>query len=285
VMDSAKLPLWLVFKNADESGSDVYVIFKAGDDLRQDVLTLQTLRLMDKLWKQEGLDLRLQTYGCIATGNEIGMIEVVLNSETTANINKQSGGASAVLNMNTLRNWLKKNNKTDDEYQRAQDNFCLSCAGYCVATYVLGIGDRHNDNIMLTKTGHLFHIDFGHFLGNFKKKFGFKREKAPFVFVPQYAAILGGTKDPCFQKFVDVCCTAYNILRKHAPTFINLFQMMLCTGIPELQNVEDIYYMRDAFLLGMSDQEASLDFQSRIYQSLDTKTTRLNDVIHVWVHS
>ena len=29
--------------------------------------------------------------------------------------------------------------------------------------------------------GNLFHIDFGHFLGNVKKKFGFKRERDPFV--------------------------------------------------------------------------------------------------------
>ena len=34
---------------------------------------------------------------------------------------------------------------------------------------------------MITDTGHLFHIDFGHFLGNFKEKFGFKRERTKFV--------------------------------------------------------------------------------------------------------
>lgn len=51
-------PLWVVFQNSDMYGEDIYIIFKNGDDLRQDMLTLQMLRIMDRLWKQEGLDLR-----------------------------------------------------------------------------------------------------------------------------------------------------------------------------------------------------------------------------------
>lgn len=51
-------PFWIVFQNSDALGDDIYIIFKNGDDLRQDMLTLQMLRIMDRLWKREGLDLR-----------------------------------------------------------------------------------------------------------------------------------------------------------------------------------------------------------------------------------
>lgn len=90
-MDSKMRPLWIVFENSDRYGDDVYIIFKNGDDLRQDMLTLQMLKIMDRLWKQEGLDLRMSPYGCISLESRVGMIEVVLNADTIANIQKEKG--------------------------------------------------------------------------------------------------------------------------------------------------------------------------------------------------
>lgn len=284
VMDSAKAPLWLVFNSEDGRGGTYYLLFKSGDDLRQDVLTLQMLQIMDQLWKSEGLDLQLTKYGCISTGVDQGFIEVVLNSDTVSNIQKAHSGITAPFRETPLADWLKELNVTEKQFESAVHNFTISCAGYCVATYVLGIGDRHNDNIMVNQDGHLFHIDYGHFLGNFKTFAGFKREKAPFVFTPDFAYVIGGRDSPNFQYFMEVCCKAYNILRKNANIFINLFAMMLSTGIPELKSSKDLIPLRDAFGLELTEEEATERMKRLIIESLNTKTTQLNFAIHIIAH-
>lgn len=48
------------------------VIFKHGDDLRQDELILQLLALMDRLLKREKLDLKLTPYKVLACSKSFG---------------------------------------------------------------------------------------------------------------------------------------------------------------------------------------------------------------------
>ena len=66
---SNTLPLRVQFRSAEDDGEPLPVIYKVGDDLRQDMLTIQMIRIMDKLWLKEGLDLRMVTFNCVPTGH------------------------------------------------------------------------------------------------------------------------------------------------------------------------------------------------------------------------
>ena len=139
VMDSKKAPIWVVCKNAQESCNEkLLMIFKVGDDLRQDLLTLQLIRIMDKIWLDNGLDFRMKPYRVVSTADQVGMIEVVGNSNTTAGIQKEYGGTFGSFKEKTLLEYIHKYNPDPQSKQNALDNFVRSCAGYCVATYLLG---------------------------------------------------------------------------------------------------------------------------------------------------
>ena len=118
VFKSALSPLGLTFETvkvlpaADPEMARPYaVIFKSGDDLRQDQLVLQLLMLMDKLlqaalrmhtnlclqhlpcrltvgclWQEQGLDLKLTPYRVLATGPGQGFVERVPESLTLAQV-------------------------------------------------------------------------------------------------------------------------------------------------------------------------------------------------------
>uniref|UniRef100_A0AAY5EJM9 Phosphatidylinositol-4,5-bisphosphate 3-kinase n=1 Tax=Electrophorus electricus TaxID=8005 RepID=A0AAY5EJM9_ELEEL len=232
-MDSKMKPLWIVYNNKLLVGDTMGIIFKNGDDLRQDMLTLQILRLMDILWKEANLDLR-------------------------------------------------------DALEKAIEEFTLSCAGYCVATYVLGIGDRHSDNIMVRSTGQLFHIDFGHILGNFKSKFGIKRERVPFILTHDFIHVIQQGKTGNTEKFGSFrqnCEDAYLILRKNGNLFITLFALMLTAGLPELTSVKDIQYLKDSLALGKTDEDALKQFRQKFDEALrESWTTKVNWMAHNVAH-
>ncbi|XP_053308041.1 phosphatidylinositol 4,5-bisphosphate 3-kinase catalytic subunit delta isoform [Spea bombifrons] len=283
--DSKMKPLWIVYNNEMSGGSRIGIMFKNGDDLRQDMLTLQMIRLMDFLWKREGLDLRVTPYGCLSTGDKTGLIEVVMRSDTIANIqrNNSNMAATAAFNKDALLNWLKSKNP-GDVLEHAIEEFTLSCAGYCVATYVLGIGDRHSDNIMIHETGRLFHIDFGHFLGNFKTKFGIKRERVPFILTHDFVHVIQQGRTSNSEKFerFRVCCeSAYMILRRHGALFLNLFALMKAAGLPELSCSKDIQYLKDSLALGKSEEDALKHFQMKFNEALrESWKTKVNWFAH-----
>uniref|UniRef100_A0A8D1PTA0 Phosphatidylinositol 4-phosphate 3-kinase C2 domain-containing subunit alpha n=1 Tax=Sus scrofa TaxID=9823 RepID=A0A8D1PTA0_PIG len=278
---SNAVPLKVTMVNADPVGEEINVMFKVGEDLRQDMLALQMIKIMDKIWLKEGLDLRMVIFKCLSTGRDRGMVELVPASDTLRKIQVEYGVTGSFKDK-PLAEWLRKYNPSEEEYEKASENFIYSCAGCCVATYVLGICDRHNDNIMLRSTGHMFHIDFGKFLGHAQMFGSFKRDRAPFVLTSDMAYVINGGEKPTirFQLFVDLCCQAYNLIRKQTNLFLNLLSLMIPSGLPELTSTQDLKYVRDALQPQTTDAEATIFFTRLIESSLGSIATKFNFFIH-----
>ena len=282
LMKSKMRPQMLAFENFDidykhglGSGlEDIVLMYKKGDDLRQDRLTLQLLKVMDLIWKRDGLDLDMCIYDCISTDVEEGFINVVQNAETICRIQMLQSDfktSATVLKKGLLLSWLKSKHPEPFKLFKAQQVFTNSCAGYTVAMYILGIGDRHSDNIMVKTNGQLFHVDYGHFLGNFKHKFGIKRERVPMILSSEFIEVIRANlwgHDKNFEVFRRLCEKAFLAIHRHGSLIISLLAMMISTGLPELSSEQDLNIIRSTLHLDRNEDEALEQFQKDFNESL-----------------
>lgn len=77
----------------------------------------------------------------------------------------------------------------------------------------------------------------------------------------------------CIYRFQESCGKAYLHLRSHASLLCTLFSMMLNSGIPELQNQNDIGYLRKTLAVDVSPEvrlHLTLHTFNRFYLQMST---------------
>jgi len=241
--------------------------------LRQDQMVLAMLRLMDNLLQQQGLDLALTPYRVLATGPAEGIVERVRDCLPLADILKEKKG--------DIRRYLAQfHPNTAAPYgiePEVLERFVKSCAGYCVAMYVMGVGDRHLDNLMLRADGGLFHIDFGYILGRDPKPF-----PPPMKLCKEMVEAMGGADSRMYERFRVLCCEAFNILRASSNLILNLLLLMVDAGVADLKGEQDVLKVAEKLRLDLSDEEAALYFQDLISESVSSLFPQINETIHRW---
>ncbi|KAK7073575.1 Phosphatidylinositol 3-kinase catalytic subunit type 3 [Halocaridina rubra] len=157
------------------------------------------------------------------------------------------------------------------------DTYIKSCAGYCVITYLLGIGDRHLDNLLLTKNGNLFHIDFGYILGRDPKPL-----PPPMKLSKEMVEGMGGTQSEHYHDFRKLFYTAFHQLRRHANLILNLFSLMVDANVPDIALEPDktVKKVEDKFRLDLSDEEAVSYMQGLIDDSVNAVVAAVVEQLH-----
>ncbi|KAL8613416.1 hypothetical protein ACOMHN_057136 [Nucella lapillus] len=258
LFNSKLMPCKLTFRTTD--GSRYVSIFKHGDDLRQDQLVLQMIELMDNLLQHEKLDLKLTPYKVLATSTRHGFVQFV-ESYAIADVLQKEG---------SILNFFRKHAPCEGEAFGVQpeviDNYIKSCAGYCVVTYLLGVGDRHLDNLLLTITGKLVHIDFGYILGRDPKPM-----PPPMKLSKEMVEAMGGPSSEQFQQFKQITYTAFLALRRKVNLFLNLFSLMIDVNIPDIALEPDktVQKLQERFVLHFTDEEA-VHFMQNLIESSQT---------------
>ena len=278
VFKSAKCPVKYTFKvtpqtqknNVHEDKKHFRIMFKYGDDLRQDQLILQMINYMDSLLKKVHLDYEFTTYKVLATSKSDGFVEFVPNSSTIFDIFKKYGKQIRPY-------YVEISNGNNDILESMLDSYINSCAGYCVVTYILGIGDRHLENLMIDNKGRLFHIDFGYILGKDPKPY-----PPPIKLCKEMVDCMGGKDSKRYEEFKQKCVNAYWVLRDNAKVIVNMFYLMIDSGIPELNNIEMLNKLHDKFAPGFNKQQASNSLLSNLEESVNALMPVLMETIHKW---
>jgi len=232
------------------------------EDLRKDHIVMNLIKCCNFILSKSGLDSQLLTYNIIPTGVDSGMLQIVQESITFYSIDKD---------YQDLWHFFRLENFDGQESARKiYDTFFKSAAVYSVVSFLLNVGDRHLDNIMVTKKGEFFHIDYGFILGEeptFKKALG---GKTPVRITLKMKETIqsGGQKsngELVFNRFIELCSKIYLVLRRHYVLFMNML-LLLHKARPKIDYQFSMEYieeeLRERFLPGTSDEDAKLIFEN-----------------------
>lgn len=175
------------------NGETYFLLFKPRDDLRKDnkVMEFSTVMndLLSKNYETQTRNMQIKSFAATPLNETTGIIEWVQNVVTLRHIiDGQFKRQNIIINMRNMKNefgdakpsekraifesyldkfppilgkWMIENFPNIYKWYRARETYTRSLAVMSIVGYLIGVGDRHLDNIMINrKTGIIMHIDF-----------------------------------------------------------------------------------------------------------------------------
>jgi ribosomal protein L18 len=234
ILSSATMPMVVSFNHQHQDKNDTTTVstwsssapssavtkmLVKSEDVRTDLLMLNCVKIMNHIIEKElNEELGLLTYNVLPTGPSTGIVEFVQEAMTIAEIQTRYGSYAKFFDEQAKIQSEQTGALYSDVLRSIKIRFMKSLAGYSVATFLLGVGDRHTKNMMVRNDGTYFHIDFGYVLGEDPKPL-----QPPVRVTPMEEAALGTKNSALYVEFINLVCKIFNCVRHH----LHLFTTML----------------------------------------------------------
>ena len=163
---------------------------------------------------------------------------------------------------------------------KVMDNYVKSCAGYCIITYILGVGDRHLENLLIHQNGYFLHCDYSFILGQDPKTY------LPMRITEDMVNGMGGFDSDNFSKFTSLAGAAFAALRQHSSVRIlmSILRNLSYSDIPDIARNQTPYdamnFLRNQFRLELDEDKAISYIENLIFENVSSKLWMAVDSIH-----
>jgi len=262
VINSNSKPLLVETYGRDESDriflSSTFIL-KQGDDLRKDKSCMLVFKWINHMFitsnsrnlKYGDALVKILTYNVIPMTNTFGCIQLIPNCVPLQHIL-------------TLKTYIASN-------PGLMTNLVTTAAGSYIASYIMGIRDRHFDNILIRETDCvLFHIDMNYVMG--EKVTGLDANK--FGITKEFYDILGKVN---YEVFIDLACHAFLQLRSNHEELIN-FACLAFSYVVDYKVIR--HHMHRRLKLQFTDEQAREWLTKKLTDAPFSSQTAVKNVIH-----
>ncbi len=258
--------------DSNNETKNIKFIIKKDKNLRKEQIIsclIEVLQYKLTVYKfQEDLDNfeSVPTYQILMLTKDIGLIEYIEDSITLRMINQ---------NGYTLQNYILNRN-LDQTLDSIKTRFMQSLSISSCISYIIGLGDRHLDNIMINKKGQIFHIDYAYIMEN---------PLTTFFEMPQIKVtndiidFLGGPQSVYYNDFKKMVVKIYNILRANRNILNTYFKFICDEGYLNWNNIES--KLNQKIMCGMKCKDIEITLINEI-ESANSFSNMFVDICHTY---
>ena len=242
-------------------GHKIQILIK-NEDVRTDRLAMNVSYWIATL--TDGIIMPIYNVFPLSLG--IGVVEMIPNATTIYEIRKKS----------TLLNFIMSN-CPELKTKTLRERMVSSSAGACLLAFTMGLGDRHLENILVTQSGYLVHVDFGYVLGDDPK-----HAATPMRITEDMVDAMGGKNSSTFHSFIQRTQKGYAVMRMHADLWYHLLAAEYYIFQDHSRPPKRIHeHILNRFVPGEWHSEASLQIQTVVQQAAETSwVQKLSDFTH-----